>query len=891
VAGPAKARRERGSVTAVDSPTPPHSIEAEQAVLGGLMLDASAWDQVADAINEKDFYRPDHRLIFEAIGALAGAGKPCDVVTVSGELERTAKLEAAGGLAYLSSLARETPTAANVRAYADIVRERSLLRQLIHAGTEIAAAVFNNEGETARELVDGAEQKVFAIAEQGTRGRQGAVAVRSLLPQVIDQIDEWHSNPGSLRGLPTGFTDFDRITGGLRPGDLVIVAGRPSMGKSTLAVNMAEYAAVHHAKRASVAIFSLEMPSEQVVTRMLSSIGGVPLGSLRSGNISDEDWVRITSATSQLSESKVFIDETPALTPTELRARARRIKREHGLDLVLVDYLQLMTVPGTKENRATEIGEISRGLKVLAKELAVPVIALSQLNRAVEQRENKKPVMSDLRECVTGDTLVWLTDGRQVPIASLVGTQPELWAVDDRQRIVAARSDMVWKVGKRPVASIKLASGRSLRVTEKHRVLTGNGWVRAGELKLGDRVALARKVPEPSQPNRWPDHWLILLGHLIGDGSYLTHQPLRYTTASEHNSEAVRAAAEQFGSTVKRYAGRGRWHQLLISGNGNRWHAAGVGKWLKELGIYGQRSHEKRLPEQVFTLADDQIALLLRHLWATDGSVIVPSPGVRHAPRVYFATCSARLAQDVAALLLRLGIVARLRVSLGLRGTRPLHTVDVSGTDFLRRFVETVGGCGPRAAPVAMLSGRLAATESNTNVDTLPIEAFDAVRAQMRVHGISQRAMSQLRGVAYGGISHFKFAPSRTLLAEYGGLLAAPDLEKLATSDLFWDRVTGVVHDVEEEDVYDLTVPGPESWISDGVVSHNSGAIEQDADMILLIYREEVYDKNTTKKGMAEIELVKHRNGEIGTFLLTFQGQFTRFSNYAPDAYAEGVLR
>jgi replicative DNA helicase len=398
VAGPAKARRERGSVTAVDSPTPPHSIEAEQAVLGGLLLDASAWDQVADAINENDFYRPDHKLIFEAIGALAGAAKACDVVTVSEQLERTGKLETVGGLAYLSSLARDTPTAANARAYADIVRERSLLRQLIQAGTEITSAVFNNDGETARELVDRAEQKVFEIAEQGFRGRQGAIPVRSILPQVIDQIDEWHSNPNALRGLPTGFTDFDKITGGLRPGDLVVVAGRPSMGKSTLAVNMAEYAAVHHAKRASVAIFSLEMPSEQVVTRMLASIGGVPLASLRSGNISDDDWVRITSATSQLSESKVFIDETPALTPTELRARARRVKREHGLDLIVVDYLQLMQVPGTKENRATEIAEISRGLKVLAKELAVPVIALSQLNRAVEQRENKKPVMSDLRE-------------------------------------------------------------------------------------------------------------------------------------------------------------------------------------------------------------------------------------------------------------------------------------------------------------------------------------------------------------------------------------------------------------------------------------------------------------------------------------------------------------
>ncbi len=316
----AKARGEPGSAALLDAPVPPHSVESEQAVLGGLLLDPVAWENVADVINQDDFYRPDHRLIFGAIAALAAESKPCDVVTVSQHLERLGQLEAAGGLAYLSSIARDTPTAANVRAYADIVRERSLLRQLIRAGTDIATAVFRNEGESARELVDRAEQRVFEIAEGSFRKREGAVPVRQLLPGVIDQIDDWHNNPDKLRGLPTGFADFDKLTGGLRPGDLVIIAGRPSMGKTTLAVNMAEYAAVNPGTRASVAIFSMEMPSEQVITRMLASVGGVPLNNLRSGRISDDDWVRITSATSQLSEAKLFVDEAPALNPTELRA-------------------------------------------------------------------------------------------------------------------------------------------------------------------------------------------------------------------------------------------------------------------------------------------------------------------------------------------------------------------------------------------------------------------------------------------------------------------------------------------------------------------------------------------------------------------------------------------
>src|SRR5712672_3589277 len=429
MAGPLRSRRE-GEIPDAGRTTPPHSVEAEQAVIGGLLIDTQAWDQVGDLIVAEDFYRPDHQLIYTALSELIATSRPADVVTVAEQLERSGRLETAGGLSYLGTLARDTATATNVRAYAQIVRERSLLRRLIHAGREITASAFASDGREARDLVDEAEQRVFAIAEQSTGRRDGAVKVSSLLPSLIDKIDEWHTNPNTMRGPPTCCTYFDRKTRRLRPGDLVIAAGRPSMGKTTLAVNIAEYVAVNPGTRASVAIFSMEMPSEQLLTRMLSSIGGVPLNGIRSGQISDEDWVRVTAATSQLSEARIFIDESPGLTPTELRARARRVKREHKLDLIIVDYLQLMYVPGTRENRATEIAEISRGLKALAKELQVPVIALSQLNRAV----------------------------------------------DERRRLTRARADKVWKVGRRPVFKLQLASGRSIRATAEHRLLAGAGW-------------------------------------------------------------------------------------------------------------------------------------------------------------------------------------------------------------------------------------------------------------------------------------------------------------------------------------------------------------------------------------------------------------------------------
>lgn len=375
---------------------PPNSVEAEQSLLGGLMLDGQAWDKVADLLVPSDFYRKDHRLIFAAIAELAERSEPSDVVTVSELLDKRNELEAAGGLEYLATLANETPGAANVKAYAGILRERSMLRSLINAGNEISGSVFSGDGRSAAELVDQAEKLVFEIAERGSRGRQGFRSLKEILPETVDRIDLLHQAGGDITGIPTGYTEFDKMTAGLQPGDLIIIAGRPSMGKTTLAVNIAENAAI--GSKVPTAIFSMEMPSQQLAFRMISSLGRVDQTHLRTGRFPDEDWSRINTAVQLMSEAPIFIDDTGGLSPTEVRARARRLKRERGLGLIVLDYLQLMQVPGNTENRATEISEISRSLKALAKELALPIIVLSQLNRSVEQRVDKRPVMSDLRE-------------------------------------------------------------------------------------------------------------------------------------------------------------------------------------------------------------------------------------------------------------------------------------------------------------------------------------------------------------------------------------------------------------------------------------------------------------------------------------------------------------
>jgi replicative DNA helicase len=375
---------------------PPQSLEAEQSVLGALMLEETAWDKAAEIVTETDFYRRDHRLIFKAIAQLANESKPRDALTVSETLNRMGELEEAGGMVYLGEIVKNTASASNVGAYAEIVRERSVLRQLIRASYEISDAAYQPQGATSDEILDQAERKIFAIAEQQTKG-EGPQAIRPLLAKAVSRIEQLFSSNDALTGLSTGFADLDERTSGLQKADLVIVAARPSMGKTTFAMNLVENVLLGGAP---VLVFSMEMPADSIVMRMLSSLGRIDQTRVRSGKLEEEDWPRLTSTMAMLNEQKLFVDDTPALSPTEVRARARRVARENGgaIGLIMVDYLQLMRVPGLENNRVAEISEISRSLKALAKELNCPVIALSQLNRSLEQRPNKRPVMSDLRE-------------------------------------------------------------------------------------------------------------------------------------------------------------------------------------------------------------------------------------------------------------------------------------------------------------------------------------------------------------------------------------------------------------------------------------------------------------------------------------------------------------
>ena len=851
---------------------PPHNLEAEESVLGSMMLSGEAIASVVEAMKPDDFYRPAHQRIYQAILGIYGRGEPVDAITTVEELKRSHALDEVGGPLYLYNLVETVPTPASAAYYARIVADNALLRRLIEAASQIMSRAYAVPDDPRR-AADEAEGLIYAVARQDEKDQ--VVTLRELVDDSMAALEHIQQRESAFAGVPTGFVDVDTLLSGLQRGNLIVIAARPGVGKSSFVTNIARNVAVDAG--APVAMFSLEMSRFEIGMRLLCGEARVPWDKVRSGRMATEEWTRIVEAAEDLHESPLYIVDSGNVTIVDIRAKARRMKSKHGLGLIIVDYLQLMSGHHRTENRQQEVAEISRSLKLLAKELEVPVIAVSQLNRNPESRGDKRPQLSDLRECVTGETLVSLADGRRVPIRELVGTTPRVLAMSAEGRIVQATSDKVWSVGHRPVFRVRLASGRVIRATGRHRLYGLDGWIRVDELEEGDRLAIARHMPQPDHTIEWSEARVSLLAHLIGDERYLSNGPMRYTTGSNENSRLDRrATVTEFGAKVTRYEGRGNWHQLLISGNGNRWHPAGVNAWLRELGAFGQRSHEKRVPYEVFRLSNKQIAIFLRHLWATDGCIFVRRQGTRGSHRVFLGTCSRGLADDVAALLLRIGIVARIRPVPQIN--RPLFEVCDSGAPNQIRFLEVVGSFGPRRLPSQRLKEALVGVAPNTNVDALPLEVFTFVRASMTRRGISEREMAAFRGTSYGGTSLFAFSPSRATLASYAKILGDENLRSHATNDLFWDRVIEVVEDGEEE-VFDLTVPGPASWLADAIINHNSGAIEQDSDIVMFIHREDSDDP--TVKGKADLIVAKHRNGPTANIPLTFLPHLTLFRNFA----------
>jgi len=859
--------------------TPPHDVAAEQCVLGGMLLSKDAISDVIEVIRPTDHYRPAHQLIHEAILDLYGRGEPADAITVANELTRRGEIARVGGGPYLHTLIASVPTAANAGYYARIVRERAILRRLVEAGTRIVQFGYAGEAD-ADDLVDRAQAEVFAVTE--SRASEDYHSLSEIMPGALDEIEAIGSRGGVLTGVPTGFSDLDALTNGLHPGQMVVIAARPAIGKSTLALDFARAAAIRHG--IATVLFSLEMGRNEITMRLLSAEARVPLSTMRTGQMNDDDWARLARRMSEVADAPLFIDDSPNMSMMEIRAKCRRLKQRNDLKFVIIDYLQLMSSPRRVENRQQEVSEMSRSLKLLAKELDVPVIALSQLNRGPEQRTDKKPLLSDLREsgCMTADTALLRADtGAPVTFGELMRDGGEgilVWSVDDQYKLVAAPVTNVFSSGTKEVFRLRLASGREVKASANHPFLTFSGWTPLGELRTGDRVAIPRHIPAPIGAGLgWSEHRIGLLAHLIGDGCVVRSQPVHYTANDEENLAFVEAAAAaEFGIAPRRVAQGNWWHTYLPAPHhcthrrGNPLHA-----WFRELGIEDLRSHEKRLPAAIYAADDSEVCLFLHHLWATDGCVWLGRG--KSADKAYYATSSRELAYGVVHLLARLRIVARVR-QVEKAGYQPGYHVIVADGPSLRTFCERVGVHGRRGETARELAAALAGRTVNTNVDTIPAGVWGVVKAERIRAGLTDRQFQAAIGTQYCGAALYKTCPSRERLIRCAEALGSEMLREIASSDLYWDRIVGI-ESLGPQPVYDATVKDMHNFIADGLISHNS--IEQDSDVVILLHREDAYERESPRAGEADLIVAKHRNGPTATVTVAFQGHYSRFVDMA----------
>ena len=1033
--------------------TPPHDVAAEQCVLGGMLLSKDAISDVIEVIRPTDHYRPAHQLIHEAVLDLYSRGEPADAITVANELTRRGEIARVGGGPYLHTLIASVPTAANAGYYARIVRERAILRRLVEAGTRIVQFGYAGEAD-ADDLVDRAQAEVFAVTDR--RASEDYHSLSEIMPGALDEIEAIGSRGGVLTGVPTGFADLDALTNGLHPGQMVVIAARPAIGKalaldtplptpsgwttmgevhvgdqllgadgkptrvvaatevmhgrpcyevefddgevivadenhqwltwnprssgellpprvvttreiahvqrdepasrwprhaialsasieqsrsgllvaagvgsrrsrsarrepwryfadvrpvpsqpvrcvqvdsldrlylagrsmipthnSTLALDFARAAAIRNGM--ATVLFSLEMGRNEITMRLLSAEARVPLSTMRTGQMNDDDWARLARRMSEVADAPLFIDDSPNVSLMEIRAKCRRLKQRNDLKFVIIDYLQLMSSPKRVENRQQEVSEMSRSLKLLAKELDVPVVALSQLNRGPEQRTDKKPLLSDLREsgCLTAETRILRADtGSEVSLGELMASGERnvpVWSLDEQLRLVPRIMTHAFPSGTKEVFRVRLTSGREVQATANHPFLTFGGWYSLGDLKAGSRVAVPRTAPAPLDVRETPEPELVMLAHLLGDGSFVRNQPIRYASNDEANLAAVTEAARHFGITaVRDFYPAARCTSLRLPAPYHLTHGRRnpIAAWLDSMGLFGLRSHEKFIPPHVFSLSQGQLALFLRHLWATDGSVTVAKSG---AVRVYYGTTSERLARELQILLLRFGITARLR-AVGNAYGHPQWTLDVTGVKDQRQFLDEVGVHGDRGQAAAQARSRLDMMTAAGRFDTIPSDIWERVAQVMRERSISLNRMRVAVGSRSRGDLNADICPTRSRIGRIAEVLDDADLEMMATNDVFWDTIASI-ESIGYQPVYDATVVGTHNFIANGISLHNS--IEQDSDVVILLHREDAYERESPRAGEADLIVAKHRNGPTATVTVAFQGHYSRFVDMA----------
>ena len=869
--------------TAPAAPGIPHSREAEEAVIGAVLINPEVYYDVAQFLQPDDFYIHRLRWVWEAFTSLHESRIPVDLLTVSEELGRKDHLNEIGGPAFLTSLVNQVPTSLHAEAYGRVVESHSIRRKLLNAANSVATMAYDEE-TGIDDVMDDAEKAIFSVSER--RMTHDVEPIKKVMSNVYDTIDELSKRDDEVFGVPTGFTDLDKLLSGLNASDLLIVAGRPGQGKSGFLMSIARNAAVMHKKH--VAIFSLEMSNEQVAQRMISQETGIDAQRLRTGKLNDDEWPKFTHAIEMFSDTKLFLDDTPAVTPLQLRTKCRRIHMEYGLDLVIIDYLQLMGGESRNDNRVQEVSYISRSLKILAHELDVPVFTAAQLSRAVEQRADKRPVLSDLREsgCLAGDTLITLAEsGKLIPIQELEGEENfDIWALNPQtlqmEKMPVSRA---FSTGKKSIFSLKTRLGNQINATANHRFLTINGWKRLDELSEQDFIATPRKLKQHIQKKNTPDAKIALLAHLIGDGCTLPRHAIQYTTRETDLAEIVaKLAKEAFGDEIEPRIKKERsWYQVYLSSTKHHTHGVrnAIAEWMDEFAAFGLRSYEKNIPGFIFELPETQIALFLRHLWATDGSIQLIK-GKKQRPIAYYASSSRKLAKGVQTLLLRFGINARLkRVSQKEKG-RDQYNVIVTGKPNLLKFIEKIGAVGAyKSARLQEITDYLAQHDSNPNLDVIPRDVWRShVVPAMQNISMTTRQMQAEMGGSYSGTGLYKANLSRERSQKVAEIVQSEELAALAQSDIFWDKIVSIEEKGQAE-VYDLTVPQYQNFVANDVIVHNS--LEQDADIVMFIYRPDQYEKDTQKQNVAEIIVAKHRNGPVGSVELIFRPQLAKFEDAA----------